>query len=187
MVCELYLNKAVKIKTTKKKKSRACSTGPGERSQTLLETSEHTNSQGAPLKTFTMGGVIREQGTKDKITTNFKAMNPTSQLTTIHFMDEETEAQKTEPPKDTGLKPRPPRQGSLPPILLCPSTRGIGRFLDVKRRVFTNKDQLLQKLLGRTQMILGKLQNNQPKSEVSQIRYSHALTQSKGGLYKKRH
>lgn len=61
---------------------------------------------------------------------------------------------KRELPKDTRLKPRLPKQGTLSAIPLCLPTRGISR---------------LQRLLERTQVILGKLQEkNQPRSEVGQ-------------------
>lgn len=45
----------------------------------------------------------------------------------------------------------------------------------------------LQRFLGRTQMILGKLQEkNQSRSELGQVMYSHSITLDKDGLLQKR-
>lgn len=67
-------------------------------------------------------------------------MSPTSLLIITHFKAGETEAQEREPPEDTELKPRKPRQGPLPAIRFCLPAKGIHWFLDAKGSLLTKLD-----------------------------------------------
>lgn len=92
MVHELHLIKVVKRNTPKgsapaKKDAEHCLKCP----------TTTPKGQGVPLKTFMKG---EGSGNREETITCFRAMSPTSLLTTTHFMEGETKNQKRELAED---------------------------------------------------------------------------------------